>query len=209
MQSVNTCHQASERGAVEIACTHTRSALPVVFSMLVLAFGLILALLLAQAAQASQPVIADFLGRYAGSVEVTQQDGTTELRDLSVVISDSDKGFAVQWGTVIAKEDGRRKEKSYEVEFISSDRDGIYAAAMQRNVFGHEVQQDPMKGEPYVWARLTGDTLTVFSMFIHQNGDYEMQQYDRSLTPEGLFLVFTTHRNGYPMRRVKTSLTRQ
>lgn len=153
--------------------------------------------------------VSDFYGSYAGSVEVRGTDGTVETRDVSVEISEIRYGFQVRWRSVTEKENGRLKEKTYEVDFKPSDRSGIYAAAMQRNVFGHEVQQDPMKGEPYVWARLTGDTLTVFSLFITENGDYEMQQYDRSLTPDGLHLVFTSHRNGRPLRSVETELLRQ
>lgn len=172
-------------------------------------FVLTLALLFSHVARASAHEISDFTGHYSGSAEVKQSDGTRDLRDLSVVISERTNGFEVQWSTVTEKEDGRRKEKSYTVEFIRSDRRGIFSAAMHRNVFGHEVQQDPMKGQPYVWARLTGDTLTVFSMFIHQNGDYEMQQYDRSLTEEGLTLVFQTHRNGQPVRQIEAELLRQ
>ncbi|OIQ43955.1 MAG: hypothetical protein BM558_09745 [Roseobacter sp. MedPE-SW] len=170
---------------------------------------LILALFFGSAARASAHDISDFWGSYAGSVEVINSDGGTDLRDLSVVLTRTSKGFVVQWSTVTEKGDGRRKEKTYTVEFIQSDRTGIYSAAMQRNVFGHEVQQDPMKGQPYVWARLSHETLTVFSMFIHENGDYEMQQYDRSLTPEGLSLIFTAHINGRPVRQIEAELLRQ
>ncbi|MEP2680490.1 MAG: hypothetical protein ABJP44_02280 [Sulfitobacter sp.] len=171
--------------------------------------GLLLLFVLLNTSRVAAHEISDFLGRYSGSVEVSQPDGSADLRDMSVVISETQEGFIVRWSTTTEKGDGRRKEKSYDVEFIPSDRSGIFSAAMQRNVFGHEVQQDPMKGLPYVWARLTGDTLTVFSMFIHQNGDYEMQQYDRSLTESGLSLVFVSHRNGIPVRRIETDLLRQ
>lgn len=85
--------------------------------------------------RASAHDIGDFVGRYSGSAELPMSDGTKDQRDLSIVISETDKGFKVQWNTVTEKEDGRRREKSYEVEFIPSDRGGIYAAAMQRNVF--------------------------------------------------------------------------
>lgn len=153
--------------------------------------------------------VSEFYGRYTGSVEVVYADGDVDPRDMSVEITGTRKGFAVKWSSITEKDDGRRKEKTYEIEFIDSGRDGIFAAAMQRNVFGHEVQHDPMKGRPYVWARITGETLTVFSMFIHQNGDYEMQQYDRSLTDAGLHLVFTAHRNGQPRRKLTTDLMRQ
>jgi hypothetical protein len=45
-------------------------------------------------------------------------------------------------------------------------------------------------------------------MFIHQNGDYEMQQYDRSLSEKGLHLVFSAHLNGRPTRQLETELIR-
>lgn len=204
-----TAHRATAPRARVRAATRPGhfglGGLPAYLCLLVLTVFLIFG----HVVRASAHDIGDFVGRYSGSAELPMSDGTKDQRDLSIVISETDKGFKVQWNTVTEKEDGRRREKSYEVEFIPSDRGGIYAAAMQRNVFGHEVQQDPMKGQPYVWARLSGDTLTVFSMFIHQNGDYEMQQYDRRLTENGLSLVFNTHRNGQPVRRIETELLRR
>lgn len=152
--------------------------------------------------------ISEFFGRYSGSVEVTYADGHVGLRDMSVEIIETHKGFRVKWSSTTEKREGRRKEKTYEIDFAASDRDGIFAAEMQRNVFGHGVQHDPMKGQPYVWARISGETLSVFSMFIHPNGDYEMQQYDRTLISGGLHLVFSSHRNGKPLRQLTTELTR-
>lgn len=163
------------------------------------------AVLLAKAALAD---VTPFVGRYAGSVETINSDGSVEARDMSVSIDQGRYGFLITWSTVSLREDGTRKEKTYEVRFVESDRSGIYAAAMERNVFGHAVQMDPMKGQPYVWGRITGKTLTVFSMFIAPNGDYEMQQYDRTLADGGLDLRYVVHRNGAPTRTVSTFLKR-
>jgi hypothetical protein len=204
IQTVKPCRLKSAAAAIR-HLPRGEGFLPEVLALIVLT----LALLFGNAARASAHEIADFVGFYIGSAEVEHGGEARDLRDLSVVIEETSKGLTVQWSTVSEKEDGRRKEKSYTVEFIASDRNGIYSAAMHRNVFGHEVQQDPMKGEPYVWARLTGDVLTVFSMFIHRNGDYEMQQYDRRLTETGLSLVFSSHRNGLPLRQIKADLLRQ
>lgn len=169
---------------------------------------LVLAALLLWVPPVAAQDISQFIGRYSGSVEVVHADGDIDPRDMSVEISETRKGFSVRWTSITEKNDGRRKEKSYKVDFRESDRDGIFSAAMGRNVFGHEVQLDPMKGNPYVWARISGETLTVFSMFIHQNGDYEMQQYDRSLSEKGLHLVFSAHLNGSPTRQLETELIR-
>lgn len=150
-----------------------------------------------------------FVGEYAGSAEISRADGTTENRDMSVTIETGKDSFTVEWTSVTYKSDGRKKEKSYSIDFQPSDREGIFAAAMKRNVFGHSVQLDPMKGEPYVWGRVSGDTLTVFSMFVDDEGGYEMQQFDRTLGDGGLLLEFTSTRNGQPQKSVSTFLDQQ
>lgn len=156
-----------------------------------------------------QEDLARFVGEYAGSAEITRADGSSENRDMSVKIGPTKQGFTVEWTSVTYKSDGRKKEKSYSIDFQPSDREGIYAAAMKRNVFGHSVQLDPMKGEPYVWGRVIGDTLTVFSMFVDDQGGYEMQQFDRTLKEGGLELEFTSTRNGQEQKSVTTFLERQ
>jgi len=153
--------------------------------------------------------ITPFVGAYTGSAEIVSADGTKSQRDMSVEISQSEDGFTVQWTSTTYKPDGRAKVKSYSIDFVHSDRDGIFSAAMKRNVFGHEVQLDPMKGEPFVWGRIVGETMTVFSLFVDDDGGYEMQQYDRTLAPGGLNLEFSFLRNGEQMRSVSTFLQRQ
>lgn len=158
--------------------------------------------------QMAQADISRFVGDYSGTATMTSVDGHSETRDMSVTITETKDGFHVAWESVSHKKDGRKKTKSYEVDFMPSDRPGIFAAAMQRNVFGHAVQLDPMKGEPYVWGRITGDTLTVFSLFLDETGGYELQQFDRTLAEGGLELEFSVVRNGMPQRSVSSFLKR-
>ncbi|AHD01047.1 hypothetical protein [Leisingera methylohalidivorans] len=171
--------------------------------------ALAVCVLLCAAVQGIAASIAQFAGEYAGSVDVVKADGDTDPRDMSVSINEMKKGFIIEWTSTTEKDDGRRKTKTYQIEFQQSGREGVYSAAMTRNVFGHAVPLNPMEGEPFVWGRLTGDTLTVFSLFIHPNGDYEMQQYDRTLADGGLDLVYISRLNGEPRRRLKTFLARQ
>ncbi len=168
-----------------------------------------LAALLVLALPAAASGIERFVGDYSGSAPVLHADGSTEHRDMSVSISETRDGFLVAWTTTTEKQDGRRKSKSYEIEFHQSPREGIYAAAQKRNVFGHSVQLDPMKGEPYVWGRINGETLSVYSLFVTPSGDYEMQQFDRTLTDGGLQLVFSAEKGGDPKRTVETFLKRE
>ncbi|GAA6157915.1 MULTISPECIES: hypothetical protein [Ruegeria] len=161
----------------------------------------------------SQPVLADeiapFVGDYVGSANMVDADGGEVPRDMSVSIHELKDGFNVSWKTTTYKADGRIKEQSFSIDFKESERTDVFSAAMRRNVFGHEVPLDPMQGEPFVWGRIDGQTMTVFSLFIDENGGYELQQYDRTLTEGGLNLSFSRFRNGVKSRSVETFLKRQ
>ena len=159
--------------------------------------------------QAANADISQFVGHYEGDAEVTQLNGQTELRNMDVWIKETKDGFFVEWHTAVSRADGRRKKKTYKIDFQASERPGVFAAAMTTNVFGHTVQMNPMKGEPFVWARIIGETLTVFSLYVAENGDYLMQQYDRTLAENGLDLKFSLHRNGLPSHSVETYLKRK
>ena len=170
--------------------------------------GLIVAMLM-MAANVVQADISRFYGNYTGSAEVISADGTARARDMSVDISGVKHGFRVSWSSTTYRENGTAKQKSYTIDFTQSDRSGVFAAAMKRNVFGHDVQLDPMKGEPYVWSRIEGDTLSVYSMYVTDGGGYEIQQFDRTLAEGGLALEFRNVRDGQILRTVSTFLKKQ
>ncbi len=173
-----------------------------------LPFALLALVLMALPLRAQAPLEA-FLGDFAGSAEVETYDGQTAHRDMSVaILPGDDGGFLLKWSTTTWRE-GRGKQKSYAIEFKATDRSGVFAAGMRRNVFGHAVPLDPMKGEPYVWARIEGETLTVFSLFVQAAGGYEMQQFDRTLASGGLKLEFKRSGTGIPTRTIPTFLERQ
>jgi hypothetical protein len=184
-------------------------ALPDMTRLLLWGLAMLAAVVLATQAAYANADLRRFVGKYSGNAEVEQLDGSIEQRDMSVTIGETYNGFEVQWSTAIRRADGREKTKSYEIEFQPTERRGVFAAAMKTNVFGHTVQMNPMKGEPFVWARVIDDTLTVFSLYVAENGDYLMQQYDRTLADGGLRLDFSLHRNGLPSRTVSTFLTRE
>lgn len=168
---------------------------------------LLIGLLFVLTAQAGLADVSSFVGKYSGSADIVSVDGNTSKRDMSVEISMTDDGFNVSWTSTTHKSDGRIKEKSYSIDFLPSDRSNVFAAAQKKNVFGHSVQLDPMKGEPFVWARVIDDTMTVYSLFVNDDGGYEMQQFDRTLTDGGLHLDFMRVRNGVQQRSVSTLLT--
>lgn len=150
----------------------------------------------------------EFLGQYAGFATLETDQGP-EQRNMSVEIRAQGKGFAVRWETMIHTAAGNTRRKSYDIRFVPSQREGIYASAMKTNVFGHEVPLDPLAGEPYVWARIQGATMTVHSLHIDEKGGFEIQRYDRTLVEDGLRLDFVTIRDGGRQKAVTTLLQRQ
>ena len=172
------------------------------FSGIIIATALLLSTV-AQAADYDQ-----FLGEYAGHAEV-ENNGKISPRDMSVELEKNKKGFSLTWKSIIHKEDGRLKEKEYSINFLPTKRGGIYSSAMATNVFGNAVPLDPMKGDPYVWSRITGNVFTVFSLLIDEQGGYEMQQYNRTRVEGGLELEYLRIRNGEQLKSIKAFLEKK
>jgi hypothetical protein len=149
-----------------------------------------------------------FIGTYEGQAE-TVLDGETKGRDLRASVESSGKGFNLSWTSVSYKVGGDVKERTYEIEFVPSQRDSIYGSAMKTNMFGKQVPLDPLKGEPFVWARFESNTFSVFSLFINEVGEYELQEYHRTLVDGGLDLLFRRVSNGVPQKEITAFLARQ
>ncbi|WP_258548802.1 MULTISPECIES: hypothetical protein [Thalassospira] len=153
--------------------------------------------------------IDPFVGDYHG-VTIEHADGELQARDLDVSIEKTERGFNVDWATVIHKKDGREKNVSLSIEFYSTERPDIYGSAMRSGLFGKRIPNDPLKGEPFFWARIVGKTLTIHALYITDEGGYEMQVYERKLDDDGnMDLVFSRFRDGKQIRDITGKLTRQ
>ncbi|MTI10479.1 hypothetical protein [Curvivirga aplysinae] len=90
-----------------------------------------------------------------------------------------------------------------------SKRDGVYGSAMRKNLFGKWEPLNPMKGDPYIWAKIDNDTFIVYAMIITEDGGYEMQQYNRRIIDDKTMeLVFNRIRDGEKLRTIKGFLKR-
>jgi hypothetical protein len=158
-------------------------------------------------AMARDRSIEAFFGTYEGTSISTNGDGLS-TRDMKVSISPTNRGFNVTWNTITRKADGQTKRKTYSIDFEPTPRADIFGSEMRRNKFGDRVPFDPLKGEPYVWARITGSTLTVYSLHITADGSYDMQVYNRTLSDQGMNVRFTRFSEGEPMRVVTGTLAR-
>ncbi len=122
--------------------------------------------------------VGDFEGLF---IPVSGDDGGG--RDLSVSIKAIDGGFNVSWTTTVPGQDQSTRSES--IDFLATEREHVYKAAQKKNLFGGRDPLDPMKGEPYAWARVKDQTLTVHVMYIRDNGGYEINSYERTLVGDG------------------------
>ncbi len=174
-----------------------------------LAWTLLCSALLFQTSIAkSVDIIDPFVGEYEGQVKLLDGDREVE-RDLGVTISKTKKGFNIKWKSTTRKPNNKLKTKVYTIDFSPTSRSNVFAAAMKSNVFGGKEPLDPMQGDPYVWSRITGQTLTLFALLIRDDGGYELQIYDRTLVADGMQLRYSRTRDGKPLRTIETLLRRK
>lgn len=153
-------------------------------------------------AQSTKPsAIEPFVGKFVGQTVFASEAGLTK-RDLDVVITREKSGFAIGWTTITQKPSGKITRKKYIVAFEPTERRGLFQPV--GDVQGAKL--DPLKGDPRLWARIKGNTLSVYAVLITEDGGYEMQTYDRTLVPGGLDLNFTRVRDGNQLKQIKARL---
>lgn len=179
------------------------SSYPLVRHLLCLV-ALVAALGLASVARAGEATGPEaFYGRYQGT-GITQDPNAMAFgfdnRDLDVEIGPAEGGFFVAWTTVMRSlGDKEIKRSSARIDFEPSGRPGIYIehAPATRNAEG------------FSWASISGGALTVRRLAILEDGSYEVQSYERSLTKDGLFLFFRSDRDGAVIKIVTARLQKQ
>lgn len=181
------------------------NALNAMNKLLLCALVLCATMALAATAAAADLGVEAFFGEYEGDT-VMDFDGELRKRDLQVKISPHENGFTVSWISVTRKANGKLKRKEYSIDFLPTRRGNIYRSGERKDFFGNAVPLDPMKGDPYVWARLDEDTLTVFALHVLEDGGYEMQTYARRRIPGGLDLKYSRIRDGEMLRTVNATL---
>ena len=173
------------------------------------AISAVILILLSVGRGAMAAEVEAFYGVYAGR-GVADTAGELTDRDLSVEIRppDEGEGFVVAWSTVSRRPDGTANRKNYRIRFVPTKRESLYSSAMRVNMFGRAIPLDPLNGDPYVWAVISGKTLTVHALVVTDDFGYEMQVYERTVTKSGLDLKFSRVRNGERFRDVTAKLVR-
>jgi hypothetical protein len=151
--------------------------------------------------------IQSFFGEYLGRTLMPM--GEARNRDLHVAIRPFGAfGFTVEWQTTLHKSAREPENKTQVIDFEPTRRPNVYAVARGDGTAGVSAPTGPADGEPYAWARIAGGTLTVNLLTIADNGDYVVQTYDRTLTPDGMKLDFMRVENGRIERQIKATLKR-
>jgi len=173
---------------------------------MILSFALFLVAVTAEA-QDSDAGVAVFFGRYSGTGIVHSKDAddtSMSLRNLDVEIGPSSSGgFEVRWTSLIRKFDGdvpSYMRKGLRVSFVPTGRAGVFRERSPGN---------PLDGEPLIWARHEHPTLTVYQLVPSKGGGFEVLSYERTLTEEGMTLVFRRLIDGVKVRTVEGVLKRE
>jgi hypothetical protein len=138
---------------------------------------------------------AGFHGGWQG-VEVTVHDGAARFEataeDLNVRITPDDGGFRMSW-TALAREssDGSLARQPVEARFTPSDRPGVFIfdpeqSSLLLRLFGDPSTSNPLEGEPLLWARLEGRTLSVYGLSVTPEGGFDLYQHVRTLAGDAL-----------------------
>lgn len=142
-----------------------------------------------------------FFGSYKG-MSTSVLEGEISRRELSITIKPYEKGFIIEAETRIHKTNKRVKRVQTSISFRPTRRKNIYESGMRRDLFGHTVPLDPLKGDPFVWATISGNNLTVYAVRITDSGAQDMQIDKRTLTPQGMDLEFIRFYKHDPIRRL-------
>ncbi len=163
---------------------------------------LLIVLILAASPALAQCALPEaFYGDWQG--EVTHSDGDVgfeaEAGDLSVRIEPDGDGFRMRWtGLVHEGPDGGLVRQPIEARFVPTDRPGVFAfdpgrSSILLRLFGAPATNNPLEGEPLLWARLEGETLSLYGLAIDDAGGFDLYQHVRTLTEDGM-IARHTHR---------------
>jgi hypothetical protein len=168
----------------------------------------LIALILASPAGARAASLEPLFGTYVGVAEVEDiARGEVRQRDMDIVIEPYKQGgFRIQWVNV-SLVDGKRAAPGVErrvqtVLFEPAQGRGFFIEAAENNPFREREETRPMRGDPVRWASLDDQGLHVYSFVVLEDGSYELQVYDRTLTDIGLDIHFQRIVDGELMREI-------
>ena len=166
-----------------------------------LAFAFIAGLFAAIAsAHAADVAIDDFYGRWVGEgIAETETGNDTErqIRGLEVIVRAHPTGFQLCWSTTRVVVGGPDRQSFAMMLFAPTEPAGSWKATFSA---------DGSAREGSARAELKERTLRVFNRATNDNGDTELQIYERTLSRGGMDLHFTRFDNDELVRVVQGRL---
>jgi len=144
-----------------------------------------------------------FYGTWNG-VSLSSSGGAESLEfnpdDLDVQIEPDGDGFQMRWTSLTHTEhDDAHSElvrQPVDARFTPTDRPGVFAfnpkdSSILLGLFGDPATNNPLEGEPLLWARVDGQSLSVYGLVIGSDGNFDLYQHVRTLTDDGMIAVHT------------------
>jgi hypothetical protein len=163
---------------------------------------------------ASGASLEPFFGTYVGVAEVDDlETGSIEQRDMDIVIEPyKQDGFKIHWVNVTLV-DGERavpgvQRRVQTVLFEPAEDRAFFVEVAEANPFRERAETRPMRGDPVRWASLDDQGLHVYSFVVLEDGSYELQIYDRTLTDIGIDITFRRIVDGEVVRRITGTTAR-
>src|SRR5690606_17619121 len=177
--------------------------------------GTLIVVTLAASIEAGAASLQPFFGTYVGVAEVRdpRNDGEVRQRDMDIVIEPYKRGgFSIHWINVTLV-DGERAAPGVErrvqtVLFEPAPNRGFFVEVEAANPFRERGETRPMRGDPVRWASLDEEGLHVYSFVVLEDGRYELQIYDRTLTDIGLDIRFQRIVDGTLVREITGTTAR-
>jgi hypothetical protein len=165
-------------------------------------FGLLMLCAALPAKAADDLPVAAFFGTFQGSGIAVSQDAIyapETARDMDVTIQQAGDGFTIQWTTVSRSGVGDIKRKSESLTFRLDAKGSRYVT---------DQRADPLSSDGLAWANIEKQTLNVFLLMIDAKGRYSLQRYARTLSSQGMELLFVRTHQGSDRRIVKGLLVK-
>lgn len=142
--------------------------------------------------------IDDFVGRWQGiELEISGDapDLALEPGHLDFEIGRKDGGFRISW-TGLGRADNGLRPQTVEADFVPTERPGVFAydpgsPSLLGRLFADPSTGNPLEGDTLLWARLEGETLTVYGLSIGSDGGFELERYARTLDDGGIAVRYT------------------
>lgn len=165
-------------------------------------FGMLTLFAALPAKAAGDLPVEAFFGTFQGSGIAVSQDAIyapETARDMDVTIQPAGDGFMVRWTTVSRSGAGEIKRKSESLTFRLDANASRYVT---------DERADPLSPDGLAWANIEKQTLNVFLLMIDANGRYSLQRYARTLSSQGMELLFVRTHQGSDRRIVKGLLVK-